>query len=136
MTLFGNATFVNFIVLQLSEVAARCAQWVADQGDLEHNCPYKKGVGENLAWNSKMETSAVREETKNWYNEVKDYNYNRPGFSMKTGHFTQVVWKASTKLGIGAYRDQRTGRTYVVAHYSAPGNMNTKAEFQKNVLKP
>ena len=24
------------------------------------------------------------------YDEIKDYNYNRPGFSVKTGHFTQV----------------------------------------------
>ena len=25
-----------------------------------------------------------------WYEEVKDYNFSRPGFSSKTGHFTQV----------------------------------------------
>ncbi|KAI5789685.1 CAP domain-containing protein, partial [Peziza echinospora] len=36
-----------------------------------------------------------------WYNEIKDYNFNNPGFSMKTGHFTQVVWNAATKIGCG-----------------------------------
>ena len=25
-----------------------------------------------------------------FYNEVKDYDYDNPGFSLKTGHFTQV----------------------------------------------
>ena len=25
-----------------------------------------------------------------WYDEIKDYNYAKPGFAMNTGHFTQV----------------------------------------------
>ena len=37
----------------------------------------------------------------NWYNEFEQYNFAQPGFSLATGHFTQVVWKASTKLGMG-----------------------------------
>ena len=33
--------------------------------------------------------------------ELKDYNFNKPGFDMKTGHFIQVVWKNTTKVGYG-----------------------------------
>lgn len=28
-----------------------------------------------------------------------DYNYASPGFASGTGHFTQVVWKATTEIG-------------------------------------
>jgi hypothetical protein len=36
-----------------------------------------------------------------WYNEVSKYDWGSPGYSGITGHFTQVVWKASTELGFG-----------------------------------
>src|SRR5262249_43203864 len=36
-----------------------------------------------------------------WYGEVSAYDFHRGGFSMKTGHFTQVVWRGTTKVGCG-----------------------------------
>jgi hypothetical protein len=33
-----------------------------------------------------------------WYNEVQSYNFNSPGWSGATGHFTQLVWKDTTKV--------------------------------------
>ena len=41
--------------------------------------------------------------TISWYNELFDpgYDFDEPGFSKGTGHFTQVVWNGSTKLGMG-----------------------------------
>ena len=36
-----------------------------------------------------------------WYREMHDYHFEKPGFSPSTGHFTQVVWKGSTHIGIG-----------------------------------
>ena len=79
------------------------------------------------------ETSAARDATYRWYREVKYYDYNRPGFSLKTGHFTQLVWKSSTKLGVGVCLDKASGKAYVVALYTPHGNM--KGEFPKNVLR-
>lgn len=34
-----------------------------------------------------------------WYSEAKNYDFNKSGFQTNTGHFTQVVWKGSRKLG-------------------------------------
>ena len=41
--------------------------------------------------------------TISWYNELFDpgYDFDKPGFSKGTGHFTQVVWDGSKKLGMG-----------------------------------
>jgi glioma pathogenesis-related protein 2 len=71
-----------------------------------------------------------------WYNEVKKYNYNNPVFQKETGHFTQVVWKSSTKLGMGlaAGKHGRSNAHYCVAEYRPYGNY--AGEFRENVLPP
>ncbi|KAF5374358.1 hypothetical protein D9758_004712 [Tetrapyrgos nigripes] len=33
-----------------------------------------------------------------WMDEASKYDYNNPGFSSDTGHFAQVVWKATKQL--------------------------------------
>lgn len=61
-----------------------------------------------------------------WYSEVSKVNFNDLKFVSGTGHFTQVVWKGSVKLGMGV-----SGK-YCVARYKAPGNM--MGAFEKNVF--
>lgn len=36
-----------------------------------------------------------------WYNEMKDYNFQQNDFMEQAGHFTQIVWKSTKKLGVG-----------------------------------
>ena len=75
-----------------------------------------------------------------WYNEVSDYDYDNPGFSGKTGHFTQVVWKNSTKLGCGVAQGVKTiggnqyNAFYVVCQYTPAGNVLN--QFPDNVMEP
>jgi hypothetical protein len=69
--------------------------------------------------------------TQSWYDEIKDYNYGNPTFSAKTGHFTQVIWKTSTKLGVGLGFSSDKKKAYVVANYSPPGNY--MGQFATNV---
>ncbi|NEP09378.1 MAG: secretion protein [Symploca sp. SIO2C1] len=75
-----------------------------------------------------------------WYEEVVDYDYNNPGFSVDTGHFTQVVWKSTTQLGCGVAQGPKViaGRNatinYVVCHYTPHGNFY--GEYPSNVLQP
>ena len=71
------------------------------------------------------------------YDEMTNpgYNFNNPGWNANpgTGHFTQVIWKASTELGIGkAVADD--GCIYVCARYAPGGNM--MGDYEANVKKP
>ena len=63
------------------------------------------------------------------------YNFNSGGFSGGTGHFTQVVWKGSTELGIGRAEVERSGMkcAYIVGRYRPAGNM--MGDFAQNVVK-
>ena len=71
------------------------------------------------------------------YDEVckPGYNFGNGGFSSGTGHFTQVVWKDSIKLGIGQGKATQNGMQciYVVGRYDIAGNM--MGEFQDQVLR-
>lgn len=53
--------------------------------------------------------------------QIKLYNFNNPGWSSATGHFTQVVWRTTTRLGC-AYNPNCSWRTYV-CQYAPPGNI-------------
>jgi hypothetical protein len=64
-----------------------------------------------------------------WYDEIEDYDYNNPGFSQDTGHFTQVVWKSSTKIGCA------TGYGSVCL-YEPYGNWNGAYSGNVKPLKP
>ena len=63
------------------------------------------------------------------------YNFNNGGFSGGTGHFTQVVWRASTVLGIGRAEGKKRGMkcAYIVGRYKPAGNM--MGDFPENVPK-
>lgn len=88
--------------------------------------------GENIFWVSAGSPDGTVA-TKAFYDEIKDYNFDNGGFSMATGHFTQVVWRGSKNLGIGIAKSGKGG-TYVVANYDPPGNYY--GQFKENVPRP
>jgi uncharacterized protein YkwD len=67
-----------------------------------------------------------------WYSEVKAYKFPNGGFSMKTGHFTQLVWKSTTQVGCG--HAQCNGLDVWVCEYDPAGNVD--GEYRENVLAP
>lgn len=71
-----------------------------------------------------------------WYGEGSRYDYDNPGFSPQTGHFTCLVWKSSTRYGIGIAYDPATTVAVVVMNTAPPGNLDTPAAFRANVLPP
>ncbi|KAJ3564877.1 hypothetical protein NP233_g8000 [Leucocoprinus birnbaumii] len=95
--------------------------------------------GENL-YALSTSGGTIQQAVQSWMDEASQYNYNDPGFSEATGHFTQVVWKATTTLGCGLHVCS-TGSpwgsgswTYIVCRYTPPGNV--EGEFAQNVGRP
>jgi hypothetical protein len=79
-------------------------------------------------------TFQATQATKGWYDEIKDYDFRKAQFSESTGHLTQLLWKESTKMGVG-YATRKSGSKYalyIVAHYTPGGNVDD--EFAENVL--
>jgi hypothetical protein len=116
-----------------SDTVAASAQAYADTCPSGHS---GSGYGENIAWASYMmdESSVV----KMWYDEESLYDYNNPGFSSDTGHFTQVVWKETTEIGCGfatgCGKDGRSLANVWVCQYNPPGNYQNR--FAENVFPP
>ena len=67
-----------------------------------------------------------------WYNEISLYNFDAPGFSEATGHFTCLVWLASTEFGIAISIDPKTTKAIITMNTNPPGNVI--GLFKENVL--
>lgn len=76
-------------------------------------------------------TSNVIDAINMWYAEVAAYDYGRAAYTAGTGHFTQLVWRASRGYGVGAYYDGKAG-VYVVMEYDPAGNY--AGGFRDNVM--
>jgi len=114
------------------KIAQNAQSWATKmKGRMKHSPGHTRSnvngirhLGENLAWGS-MGGKAVDM----WYDEIDCTNprgkvtYFNEG-SCKTGHYTQVVWKSSTKLGCGVY-DKLT-----VCQYGPGGNFRGQFEDQ------
>ncbi|ALC45770.1 CG31482 [Drosophila busckii] len=111
----------------LSKGCDEYAKTLAAKNELVHA---EGPFGENLC----SKTGSALECVQLWYDEIKDYDYVKAEFSLAAGHFTQLVWKASKKLGVGWALTADNKQTYVVARYTPPGN--TAGEFKENVPEP
>eukprot|EP00112_Aurelia_sp_Birch-Aquarium-sp1_P022647 Seg6460.2 transcript_id=Seg6460.2/GoldUCD/mRNA.D3Y31 product="Protein PRY1" protein_id=Seg6460.2/GoldUCD/D3Y31 len=101
---------------ELARGSEQYARQLASEGGLRHS---RGNYGENLyaAWG---QSASCAKATLSWYNEIKDYNFNRGGYQSGTGHFTQLIWKGSTRLGAGVAK--RGNMVVVVARYAPRGN--------------
>ncbi|KAL7421214.1 hypothetical protein Q5752_004099 [Cryptotrichosporon argae] len=110
------------------------AQSNAEQCDMVHT-----NAGENIAGQSGA--LSPQEAVQLWMDEASSYDWSNPGYSDATGHFTQVVWKASTELGCyttscaaGTLFGAEYGTSYVATcEYRPVGNVVNAGEFQDNV---
>ncbi|KAE8750929.1 hypothetical protein FOCC_FOCC002357 [Frankliniella occidentalis] len=107
---------------KLSRYSEEWAKRLASRGVIEHRNDSEHGENIFCSWSSNpAHTVAGDEPVHHWYSEIKDHKFGKEPTSLKTGHFTQVVWKDSRELGVAVARS-RTGQVFVVANYSPPGN--------------
>jgi len=91
--------------------------------------------GENLAFLQGYGTDImflIKKSIDLWYAEISLYDFNNPGFSDATGHFTCLVWKSSTKFGMGITLNSKTNSVDITMNTSPPGNV--LGRFKENVL--
>lgn len=111
---------------RLAEVAQRWANALRDRG-----CQFGHSggnYGENLAAGTQGTLDPVAV-VKMWYDEIAQYRFPDGGFSMETGHFTQVVWRGTKQVGCG--RSQCKGMDIYVCEYDPPGNW--EGQYRDNV---
>ncbi|XP_053675221.1 uncharacterized protein LOC128725494 [Anopheles nili] len=72
-----------------------------------------------------------------WYSTSRRYDYFKEPHllhtNVNTGHFSQMVWRASRYFGVSK-SISKTGKLFVVAYYYPAGNV--MGEFRPNVLPP
>lgn len=91
-----------------------------------------KFIGENLA-ESEGYTITGDHATKMFYDEIKHYDFSKPGYNDQANHFTQMLWKDSKEVGFGR-SVSKSGKSYFVANYYPAGNLDRQDLFQMNVL--
>lgn len=75
--------------------------------------------GENLA----AGYVGGQDPTNAWYNEIELYDYQNPGFTEETGHFTQLIWNDSVELGCAIVMCDNAWRQYTICEYYPRGNI-------------
>ncbi|XP_054156857.1 uncharacterized protein LOC128955233 [Oppia nitens] len=119
---------------KLMDYAQEWANHIAANDTMEHRPHNTYGENIFMKWSSNPNFKiAGRDPVDNWYAEIKDHTFGKEPSSLKSGHFTQVVWKESEELGVAKART-RTGKIFVVANYNPAGNM--LGEFAANVPAP
>jgi hypothetical protein len=122
-----------------NKTLARSAQAWADTCQFSHDGNVTDdNVGENMyaAWGVEdlSPSYVVKEAMKSWYYEYHDYDYKYPELSPDTGHFTQMIWKATISVGCGIRDDCDDNMRIVVCRYYPAGNDETS--LRKNVPRP
>ncbi|ODM87113.1 Golgi-associated plant pathogenesis-related protein 1 [Orchesella cincta] len=121
---------------KLQSVAQTFADYLASSDKLYHSSDIQ--YGENLAGISTQDKeTALKEAIQAWYNEISNYDFQNPRYSirgLKAGHFTALVWKTTTKVGVGMAWNPKRRWWVVVANYSHLGI--SKELTQKNVFPP
>ncbi|XP_072745189.1 uncharacterized protein [Anoplolepis gracilipes] len=119
---------------QLCKTSQDWANILAARGRLEHRANIDYGENLYCMWSSNPKTIVGGEEPVNeWYAEETQHQYGKEPTTLKTGHFTQVIWRDSIELGVGMARN-RNGEVYVVCNYNPAGNF--LGSFTENVLPP
>uniref|UniRef100_A0A0N5BDA3 SCP domain-containing protein n=1 Tax=Strongyloides papillosus TaxID=174720 RepID=A0A0N5BDA3_STREA len=114
-----NVPSLSYDSTFLEPKAQAYAEYLAKSNTFKHDPNNGRlGTGENLAMAS---PSKIHHMVKAWYDESKKYDFTKNKYTPGLGHFTQIVWKSTVKVGCGLSSNNRA--IYLVCKYSPPGNV-------------
>lgn len=114
-----------------NEIANTAQHW-AENCRIGHDKGYKRyaygrfSVGQNLSWGSYKMTWLQAMAL--WSNEVKDFRYGSSNSLSAVGHYTQMVWAETAKIGCGYA--QCGGTHYYVCNYGPAGNFDISKPYE------
>ncbi|MCB0497823.1 MAG: hypothetical protein KDC79_16900 [Cyclobacteriaceae bacterium] len=111
---------------KLAEVALKWAKQLKNE-----DCAFKHSHNPNYGENLFMGTTGfygAKDVVDGWGNEVKDYNYEKNSCSGVCGHYTQVVWKTTKRVGCAKVIDC-DGNDIWVCNYDPPGNWRVQKPY-------
>jgi len=114
------------------ELAATAEGWANELAS--RGCPLahsQSSLGENL-YAATAGAFTAADAVRVWVAERDAYDFDRGGFSMETGHFTQVVWKGTERVGCATL--ECNGLDLWVCNYDPAGNV--RGGYQANVSPP
>ncbi|KAK4749225.1 hypothetical protein SAY87_026674 [Trapa incisa] len=127
---------VNVPPLKWDNNVARYARRFAAKRAMACDMIHSRGpYGENIFWGQKDEWSPTQV-VNFWAAESRHYNKNTNTCSADQvcGHYTQVVWQDSTKLGCATVKCFNGGM-YAICNYDPPGNYTDESPFESHVTE-
>ncbi|KAM8820091.1 glioma pathogenesis-related protein 1-like [Eudromia elegans] len=136
-----NPPASNMLRMSWDPALAKTAKAWAKKCQFKHNIYLKKPgkvhptftpVGENI-WTGTATFFSVDGALSDWFNEIQSYDFNTNSCSDQCGHYTQVVWATSYKVGCAVhfcdtveYFPGLLKAAHFVCNYGPAGNYPTK----------
>lgn len=112
----------------LASGASAYARQLASTGTFRHSDRRSRaGTGENL-WMGTAGAFSAEQMVRDWASEKRWFvagtfpNVSRTGRWSDVGHYTQLVWSTTTRVGCGVARGN--GRDVLVCRYAPAGNID------------
>lgn len=86
----------------ISEAAQKWSDYLLLNNKFEHSS--NRLYGENLYFSygsPSTRLNQIKSSIDNWYSEISKYDFSKTSHQIGTGHFSALIWKSSTKYGIG-----------------------------------
>ncbi|KAL6636814.1 hypothetical protein ACP70R_024386 [Stipagrostis hirtigluma subsp. patula] len=87
--------------------------------------------GENIWWGSAGRAWTAADAVRSWVEEKRNYHYdtNTCDAGKVCGHYTQVVWRKTQRIGCARVVCAANRGVFVVCSYDPPGNFNGERPF-------
>lgn len=105
---------------KIARYASRYANQRRADCALQHsNGPY----GENIFWGSGNRWTPAQA-VATWIGERRKYNYwsNSCAYGRECGHYTQIVWRGTTRIGCSRVVCAKGMGVFMICNYDPPGN--------------